>query len=748
MLKGQKNKIPVLVGTGIVLSVLLGSSFLAMGMGGLLARWSSSEKTPNTLSLNKEDANSVVLPLVSLPPKQRSSKLELIASGKKSRDQYRARYLLASDLIELQQGEAALAWLEGLELDYPVLASHIAFKRAQAYEVMGEQAQAEQAWKQLLSNYQQQPVAAEALLALGKSNPEYLNQAISQFPSHPRTHEIVRQRLTEDPNQPALLLLLAKHTPKAPGTDSIRNRLVANYASVLTPQEWEVIAQGYWQIGQYKKASEAYAKAPQTPLSAYRVARGLHLSGKKTEARTAYEQLITNFPDSKEIGLGLKHLASLSKSTDALVYLDQIISKFPEQAPEALLAKAKILDRMESPQSATQARKSILTQYADSEVAAEYRWQRAEEKAAEANFEQAWQWAQPITTNNPDSSLAPEAAFWVGRWAAHLGHQKEAKAAFEHVLARYPESYYAWRSAHFLGLDVGDFDTVRWINPQVVRPQARPIPPAGSDSLKELYLLGQDLDAWRIWQLELEDPQQPTVAEQFTDGLIRLAIGDHLKGINQIWSLKRREEPQEQEQWQALRRESAYWQALFPFPFLKEIAYWSEQRKLNPLLVTGLIRQESRFETDIRSVAGATGLMQLMPGTGKWVAQKIDFNEYNLENPNDNIKLGTWYLDYTHQQYNHNSLLAVASYNAGPGNVAKWVEKYGFRDPDTFIERIPFPETKGYVEVVFGNYWNYLRLYDPSLAKKLRKYANHSQTLDLFQKPGTDNGEQGKVDQN
>lgn len=748
MLKGQKNKIPMIAGTGIVLSVLLGSSFLAMGMGGLLARWSGSEKTPDALSLNREDANSVVLPLVSLPPQQRSSKLELIASGKESREQYRARYLLASDLIELNQPEKALTWLEGLELDYPVLASHIAFKRAQAYEAMGEQASSEQAWKDILSNYQQQPIAAEALFALGKSNPEYLNQAISQFPSHPRTHEIVRQRLKEDPNQPALLLLLAKQTPKAPGMDSIRNRLVANYASVLTPQEWEIIAQGYWETGQYKKASVAYTKAPKTPTSAYRIARGLHLSNNKTEARIAYKQLIIDFPDAKENGLGLKHLASLSQSKDALVYLDQVISKFREQAPEALLAKAKILDRMDSPESATQARKSILTQYADSEVAAKYRWQGAEEKAAEANFEEAWQLAQPITTNNPDSSLAPEAGFWVGRWAAHLGHQKEAKAAFEHVLARYPESYYAWRSAHFLGWDVGDFDTVRRLKPQVVRPQARPLPPAGSDSLKELYLLGQDLDAWRNWQVELKNPQELTVAEQFTDGLIRLAIGDHLKGINQIWSLKRREEPEEQEQWQALRGETAYWHALFPFPFLKEIAYWSEQRELNPLLVTGLIRQESRFETDIRSVAGATGLMQLMPGTGKWVAQKLDLKEYNLENPNDNIRLGTWYLDHTHQQYNQNSLLAVASYNAGPGNVAKWVEKYGFRDPDTFIERIPFPETKGYVEVVFGNYWNYLRLYEPSIAKKLENHANHSQTLDLSEKSVIETKEQETVDNN
>jgi soluble lytic murein transglycosylase len=115
--------------------------------------------------------------------------------------------------------------------------------------------------------------------------------------------------------------------------------------------------------------------------------------------------------------------------------------------------------------------------------------------------------------------------------------------------------------------------------------------------------------------------------------------------------------------------------------------------------------------------------MQVMPGTGDWVAEKIDLKEYNLENPNDNIKLGTWFLNFTHEEYDNHSLLAVASYNAGPGNVSSWVKKYGFTDPDAFIEVIPFAETKGYVEAVFGNYWNYLRLYNPDIAQLLTNNA-------------------------
>ncbi len=724
MLKGRINKIPRMMGTGLLLCALLGSSILALKVTGLLDRWTGHQRTENAFNPTKKDEKSPVLPLASLSAPARATKLEEVASGSKSLDQYRARYLLASDLIEQKQGERALKWLEGLETEYPVLASHIALKRAEAYELTGDKAKAQQAWEAILKNYSDQPVVTEALYVLGQSNPEYWNQAIAKFPAHPRTQDIIRQRLSKNPNQPTLLLLLAKYDPEAKGMGAVRDRLVNQFAPQLKPEDWEAIAFGYWETMEYGKAAQAYAKAPLTPRNAYRVGRGYQLRGKRTEAKLGYQQLISKFPDAKETGLGLRRLASLSKSEEALGYLDQVISKFPDEAPEALLAKADILEAKGSTTSATQARQSVLTQYKASDAAAEYRWKIAQKIATQGKYKEAWQWAQPITTDAPDSELAPEAAFWVGRWATQLGRQDEAKKAFEHVLARYPESYYAWRSAHLLGWNVGDFTTVRDLKPEVIPPQARPEPLAGSATLKELYQLGQNYSAWTLWQTEFKNRQQPTVAEQFTDGLMRLGIGNHQIGINKIWSLSLRDTPEERSQWNALRQNPAYWHALFPLPFQESIVSWSQQRQLNPLLVTGLIRQESRFEPKIRSGAGAVGLMQVMPGTGSWIAQKTQIKQYNLEIPDDNIKLGTWYLDHTHQEYKNNSLLAVASYNAGPGNVSNWLTKYGFSDPDAFIEVIPFAETKGYVESVFANYWNYLRLYNPDIGQLLAKYAN------------------------
>ena len=120
-----------------------------------------------------------------------------------------------------------------------------------------------------------------------------------------------------------------------------------------------------------------------------------------------------------------------------------------------------------------------------------------------------------------------------------------------------------------------------------------------------------------------------------------------------------------------------------------------------------------------------------MPGTAAWIQQQIGIETYDLDNPDDNLKLGTWYLDYTHQEYNNNSLFAVASYNAGPGNVADWISRGNFTDADEFVDRIPFPETKDYVQAVFGGYWNYLRLYDPKITQQIVQYTSLSSSIPL-----------------
>lgn len=722
----KKKYIPLIAGAGLcafLAGAMLSSPELGKSFGNLIR---FSKHQPSEIISEANKAKSAVLPLVSQSPQERAAKLEAIAKQSSSLDRNRARYLLASDLIDKKQAQAAIELLKGLEEDYPVLTPYVLLKQAQAQDLLGEEGKASDLRQKVVKKYSKEAAAAKALYLIG--TPEYQDKAITEFPSHPLTWEIIRQRLQDNPNQSDLLLVLAQYAYDQPGVTTLLERLKNN--PTLKPEQWEIIGTAHWENSEFTKAAEAYAQATRTPRNLYRVARGLQVSGKRPEAIAAYQQLIRAFPDAKETGNALLRLAEMAQiRRDALPYLDQVISKFPDKASEALIEKAKILQATDY-KAASQALQLLLSKYGNTKEAAEYRWKVAQEKAKAKDYNGAWQWAGPIPSNNPDSILAPRAGFWVGKWAAKLGKNQEAKQAFEYTINKFPYSYYAWRSAATLGLNVGNFNTVRRMNPEVVSYQ-RPVPSAGSETFKELYLLGQDRDAWLQWQTEFPNKMEPTVAQQYTEGLMRLAKGENLIGIDMISKVEDREKPEEKAEYEILSKQVTYWQARYPFPYQKEIEKWSQKNKLNPLLVTALMRQESRFQSKIRSTAGATGLMQVMPDTAKWIAPqiKLDSKKIDLEDPNYNIMMGTWYLDHTHQQYGNNSMLAIASYNAGPGNVAKWLQILPKEDPDDFVEAIPFDETKNYVRQVFGNYWNYLRLYNPEISQLLAKYSSEHPQL-------------------
>lgn len=705
-------------------SILVFASVGALLLGVFLPQLTSTNKiSQNSIEKQKLNPDLDVISFVSLPPEQRRSRLETTIKIGKSLNTSRARYVLANDLIQQGEAELAMAKLKDLEKEYTVLAPYILVKRAQAYEQIGETDKAKKAWQEVLKNYIEEPVVAEALYVLGKNKPEYWDEAIAKFPGHPATIKIAQEKLKQNPNQPQLLLLIAKYGFHVPEYGTILEKLRTKYASELTLEDWEMIAFGYWEKQDYAKGALAYQKATKTPQNLYRYARGLWLGGKTKESREAYKTLINTFPNGGEdTALGYIRLSRLVDPKDAISYLDRVIVNFPSHTPEALLEKSKLLDKLDSAKSASLVRQKLLREYSSSDAAARLRWELAEQAVAGGNLQVAWKWAQELTVNNPDNKLAAQAGFWVGKWAQQLGRTEDATKAFEYMILRYPHSYYAWRSAVMLGWPVGNFAKVRNLSPEVVHRKNRDPLPFGSEILRELYNIGQDWDAWKQWQVEFENRMNPTVAQQYTDGVLRVGVGDNLDGIWMLTSLSKREKPEEIVEYKALKEKPTYWQTLYPFPYLETIVKWSNKRELNTVLVTALIRQESRFMPKIKSVVGATGLMQVMPKTGEETAKKINLVSYDLENVNDNVNLGTHYLDLTHKEYKNNSMLAVASYNAGPNAVSRWLKQFGFDDVDAFVDKIPYPETRGYVESVFENYWNYLQIYNPEVSQLMEKH--------------------------
>jgi len=157
-----------------------------------------------------------------------------------------------------------------------------------------------------------------------------------------------------------------------------------------------------------------------------------------------------------------------------------------------------------------------------------------------------------------------------------------------------------------------------------------------------------------------------------------------------------------------------YWEALFPKPFWSDLKKHSDANGLDPYLVASLIRQESEFNPNAVSRANAVGLMQLLPKTGKLVAKEVQLKRYNasqLYTPAVNLQLGTRYFRGMVDKFGGSFEYALAAYNAGSDRVDEWLAQGKYRDPQEFVESIPFTETREYVQAILRNASVYKQLY-------------------------------------
>ena len=123
-------------------------------------------------------------------------------------------------------------------------------------------------------------------------------------------------------------------------------------------------------------------------------------------------------------------------------------------------------------------------------------------------------------------------------------------------------------------------------------------------------------------------------------------------------------------------------------------------------LLLAIAKQESRFAPGVASIAGAQGLMQLMPATAEELAGRpLSITE--LRRTDLNTQLAARYLHDLLELWDQEPVLAIASYNAGPGNTTDWLSEEATEDPELWVERIPFPETRYYVKKVLANWVGY-----------------------------------------
>ncbi len=153
---------------------------------------------------------------------------------------------------------------------------------------------------------------------------------------------------------------------------------------------------------------------------------------------------------------------------------------------------------------------------------------------------------------------------------------------------------------------------------------------------------------------------------------------------------------------------------IYPVHYEDLIQKYSAEYEVDPYLVTAIIKNESKFDPNAVSKKDAKGLMQIAPITGEWAAEKLNIENYSedrLFDPELNIKIGIWYLTVLKQEFGDNIENIVAGYNAGNGNLKKWLENPEYSKDGKTLNEIPFNETKIYQKKVLRDYRIYRKIY-------------------------------------
>ncbi|MEW5931284.1 MAG: transglycosylase SLT domain-containing protein [Gemmatimonadota bacterium] len=300
----------------------------------------------------------------------------------------------------------------------------------------------------------------------------------------------------------------------------------------------------------------------------------------------------------------------------------------------------------------------------------------------------------------PSGSYAVQATYWSGRALAARGDSAGAAARWREVRARDPLSYYALRSAERL-------DEPYWPIPLAPAPEDEPEVRARVEGWMHT------LDLLRAAGLYGE-------AEAEADRLVERA-GDEAAVLYPLAErlIERGYTVHGTRMGTRMQREAGRWnprllRIVYPFPYRAMITAEARERGLDPFLVAALIRQESTFKARISSGVGAMGLMQVMPETGRRLAEASDIRRWDPEilyNPEINVHLGVRYLADQMRRYRGSLPSVFSAYNAGPTRVERWKSFPEYRDEELFTERIPYEETRDYVKILTRNIAIYRGLY-------------------------------------
>ncbi len=463
------------------------------------------------------------------------------------------------------------------------------------------------------------------------------------------------------------------------------------------------------------------------------------------EAYGAYEQFLDGPPPASVLLAKARSLLSLGRGQASLPLATLAgESEDPSVAAPAAVLRAQALRQLGRGTEAREAEDGLVERFPQRPEAVEVRFSRAEAQRTSGDVDAALAGYRETVEMAPSQNLAgearmrmgqifmdrgrggdaleiylgylddfpggrrwDEAAFWAGRVLLSLNQVERGREILVRLREDYPISYYSVRAAEQLK------EAYDPSIPTLV--DSLPFPGFLQNGLERFdRLLSAGLDRGAAWEASSLAARLRAEADpaRRQGGLLRLAHelnrrGFTREGINLGWEVRREERP-----W-----DRGLLEAIYPFPYRDIVMVEARERRVDPYIIAGLIRQESAFWVEARSRADARGLMQVLPATGRELARgsgptgfRPDDHLYEAE---INVHLGVAFFADMRRRFGEDLELILSAYNAGPSRAQRWRQFPEVRDLPRFVERIPFTETRGYVKNVLANRAIYSWLYGP-----------------------------------
>jgi len=626
-------------------------------------------------------------------------------------------FRLAEIYEKMEEYEKAADLFERVYESYRegVLAKKSLMKAADSYLAAGRLEEAKGAYNTFITIYQEDRSIPSALYGMGRCyllEGDYLRafdlfkRVWVDYPSHPLSSKAKEdiERLKGEgyeipPLTPADIYRRGENLYRA----GLYSDALAEYLRFLSRREGIDDSMGkealfktgmaYYYLRKSEKAEEAwesflnhYPTHPLAPEALYWLGRTYLRQGKEDAFVRAYRRYLERYRKSGKGPEVLYRLGSFyaekGKVETAMSYFDRAIREFPE-----------------------------------SSYASESRWAKGWLLYKEKMFREALRVFDDILQRKGESIDVPRVLYWKARVLERMNDPIGMETQLCRLCSQYEGSFYCLFAKHSYDIPcISSIDDASAHGVEIAGPGDY-----GAEIIRDGVAIDNRIDRVRLfYSLGLKEEAVDEIQweqkrmQQNDTRAIRLAsilneLGEYNQALRVLYSGLSRDFLQ---RGRFIDKEIS--RLMYPEGYSGLIMRYACEYGLDPDLIYALIREESWFNEHALSTAGAVGLMQLMPYTAVSILNDPDLKRETLFEPERNISLGTRFFSDMVRRFEGNMILAVASYNAGPVVVERWIrEREGF-EMDEFIEDIPYRETREYVKKVFKSYMEYRRMAESS----------------------------------